>query len=626
MGKTVAGLLIVVVVIVGALYYADQRLNQMYDAWYTGKHTGTRTQTRIYPKGTSELYTLNGTIRSIHGDQLTREFWVKMKEYNTSDPRIHPYIQWLRWAFDDPSKALNVRWYPRYHYWWFNNRYGWDGFPNTTLARIGRIQLPYGATLIVTALPDQNGVDVVVHGTLTDPTSVLNLTAQSLIYMTSNAIPPDFFHKTYNYARLRGVQTDWVLWRIEIDGHGSSLVVDGADHPIRKVYLLLEMPVYVAEENTTENGWNTKYYLWEPEYLYWVLLGYPAFGLAFNLAYPPNYDVWSIYRNDVNDLIHEVFIDTGYCGSRDSSPYPYWKLGFMSEDNIFTTFMFRAVGCGVCEDHSEATTMLASVMGVYSSVVILPAYGMEHALSVLVLPSSVGLRGPVKLGVDVDGDGVPDTGDVIVDTGGLSDEYINENIEEVWMYPPLQWRPVWVELNEYTELPKEYQNHPINYLMGDLADKLVRYRTVGNQLAPFWTGILPVYRHLPAWLSPPWMGKLPRKMTPWRLEAKAKELLDKWASYDSGTWVRSATADTNPVRFARNLLNGYDYSFNPTIKMNMSYWTRVFMLILENKTSVQLQTPPSVSLALRGATVDGEPLINYIPVIESFLPKSIQYS
>ena len=146
------------------------------------------------------LHSLDGTIHSLGGDVITAQLWSRMRDYNVSDPAIEPYIEWLRNALaPDPSKALNVPWYPRYTYYGFNDGDYyyvklWDAITamdtgewawahrgpgtvlcrgsriwdtgealglkglvcfippfNDSIVRIGLVKLPFGAGLIVTA-------------------------------------------------------------------------------------------------------------------------------------------------------------------------------------------------------------------------------------------------------------------------------------------------------------------------------------------------------------------------------------------------------------------------------------------------------------------------------------------
>mgnify|MGYP001772821737 CR=1 FL=1 len=45
-----------------------------------------------------------------------------MREFNASNPEIRPYIEWLRNAMaPEPHGALNMSWYPKYRYRWFDD-------------------------------------------------------------------------------------------------------------------------------------------------------------------------------------------------------------------------------------------------------------------------------------------------------------------------------------------------------------------------------------------------------------------------------------------------------------------------------------------------------------------------
>ena len=223
-------------------------------------NTGASTSTSSpgYPR----LESLDGTIVSLGGDEITRELWSKMRDYRASDPAVKPYLDWLREALSPkPLDALTVPWYPGYRYWWFNDdeyyhvglgdavrwvktsepiplRRSVDGTAvlcrgvinrvwvseehgyrdylepraclipplNNSIVRLGVVELPFGAGLIVTGYQVGNGLTIVVHGTIINETGWRELLARtSLFFRGAGPVGP-------GWSNITGVsETGWVL-------------------------------------------------------------------------------------------------------------------------------------------------------------------------------------------------------------------------------------------------------------------------------------------------------------------------------------------------------------------------------------------------------------------------------
>ena len=258
-----------------------------------GTSTNPSTTTPSYVR----LSSLNGTIVCLNGEEITREQWMRMRDYNAGDPSVKPYIDWLRKALaPNPGDALNVPWYPRYRYWWFNDRMGWSmPLPSkNSVIRVGLVKLPFGAGLVVTAYPSKDGITIVVHGTIINKTEWRELVAR--------AFAGSYFN--YRYDDNPNITVEWVLWRIMLVGHGSKLMVDGSEIPVKRVVVLLEMPAYYL----TFDQYHVNQYSTYLEGFYWDIIGHPALALAIHLAYSNNTDTIRLYSNLVKDLTWRVVL------------------------------------------------------------------------------------------------------------------------------------------------------------------------------------------------------------------------------------------------------------------------------------------------------------------------------
>jgi len=70
--------------------------------------------------------------------------------------------------------------------------------------------------------------------------------------------------------------TGWAYWRIDMGASDTYIVTEDWLIPIRRVIVLLEMPV-IANYRTHATEAN--------ELLFWTFVGHPAFALAFRFAY-----------------------------------------------------------------------------------------------------------------------------------------------------------------------------------------------------------------------------------------------------------------------------------------------------------------------------------------------------
>ncbi len=446
------------------------------------------------------LESLNGTIVSLGGEEITEQLWMKMKDYNASDPSIKPYIDWLREALSpEPHDALNVPWYPSYRYWWFNDRRGWNvPIPSEdSIVRIGIVKLGFGAGLVVTAYPSKDGITIVIHGTIINETEWRELLARTVAFAPYPS--PTIYgweswgvkgRDYFNNSKAQYI-THWVLWRINVKGHGSYLDTGKARVPIKEVVVLIEMPAHELYFDSHDD-----WYLLSAEVAYWAVLGEPALALAINIAYQPDTDIWYLYKTiGVSMTVGVVTTDAHHArGGR-----PVGRFMLLAEEPTFSMspVMLRASRAGVCSDYTSATTLFASnALGTITVAIPIDApNGLGHVLSALVLPSSRFWAHDIELPIDIDHDGENDTGIVIADTAHLDPSYINDKIGNVQLILPLMW----------------------NY--NDNVDEYVR--RYGYIL--YWIGVVQSIVKLPDWLKTPWFPEIMRMINYTRIATEARK-------------------------------------------------------------------------------------------------------
>ena len=405
------------------------------DGWWSGR----RTSGYIPPP----LPSLNGTVVSLGGEEITRELWWQMRDFNAGDPAVKPYVEWLRAALAPrPDGALKVPDYPEYGYRWFDDRYEWSvPMPSEdNPIRLGVVELPFGAGLIVSAYQVGGGITIVVHGTIINETGWRELLARTY------AVGP------YRGDGFKNVTwMEWVLWRISLRSDGSYLEANDTRVAIRNIVVLLEMPIYYLYydpyADRSYHGWLEPYY--------WDVIAHPALALAIHLASPSNPDIIELYRTITYSLTRRVVL-TGV-------KHP----GNILENTYITPFLIRESGRGVCDEQSSSTSLFASnALGAYTAYITISS--MPHAISAIMRAD--------RNTIDTDGDGMPDA-IVLVDTARLSANYISTHIKSI--------------MHEY---PLTYVDR---YLSPELADA-VRYTY-------FLTGVVDSILGLPSWLKAPWL-------------------------------------------------------------------------------------------------------------------------
>jgi|GEM_PF-5165725 len=205
--------------------------------------------------------------------------------------------------------------------------------------------------------------------------------------------------RIYGFYKYRDYRLKEVLWRIPFPNMGGKIIVNGKQLPIEAI-VGLAMPVYPL---TSSLGWLEQ----TIETLYWSLIAQPAFSLALRLTYPENADVEKIYIEELPRMIRAI----AYPGVSYGSPGEIYE----------TPLYIRLNGIGVCGDYSLAAMILGD--SAFSAPVLKlsgkdPHTGMMHSIAVLLVPSRIFREN--SRGIDLDGDGKPDTLLKITDTAGLS--------------------------------------------------------------------------------------------------------------------------------------------------------------------------------------------------------------
>ena len=439
-----------------------------------------------------------GEIVSVQGDRITSQLWSGMKILDAGDGSIKWYLGWLRGALGLPGRDLEGR---HGYLGVFDSRGFRAEIPGEQgMVKVGVIMLPFGGALIVTAYSSGGRIFFAVHGLILDYKRWETLLSRVAFAMgwpypgggrgfgseDNYPLVTGGVNEVYNgflSSNMSTVRVGWVLWRINLTGESYVLSRDGL-HAVDTVYVLLEMPVYrVPQAPPGSHGWVE---WWQAEAVYWSVIGYPALSLAVNLAVNGWRGPLGLYAS-VPPVITRNVVLTGVS-------YPN-----VSESYVYSTRL-RWRGAGVCNEQSRASSMFASNALGAASAYAGVGERLYHAVSIEVLPSSLyGQSGPVALPFDSDGDGVNDTGVVLVDTAHMEPGALSRSI--VWWYSlpemPLAYSDVleslrnfWLGLYDYNPLLKEL------IWRWMLDSRYLVYPT----LAPLYVS------RLPGWLEMPWAG------------------------------------------------------------------------------------------------------------------------
>ncbi len=200
--------------------------------------------------------------------------------------------------------------------------------------------------------------------------------------------------------QARKINTMWVIWRIGLHKLHKQIMIDHEKITINDIELLLEIPVFYI------NIGDTKTYLEGLEEVSWRIIGYPVFSLIPTLLnLTDKREVLEIYKEIIRYMIYY------------SSPLRSNISNEPQTPNTIKLFYHEKDVSGNCLAYSTASIVLG-VAGFNQLVGLAINHKLRHAYSILIYPSRIyGFTGKIKLPVDIDGDGLPDTGDVLIDTG-----------------------------------------------------------------------------------------------------------------------------------------------------------------------------------------------------------------
>ena len=376
------------------------------------------------------LSTLNGSWVSAGGSVLTG-WWNSLREVKAGE--IQGYIDGL-WE----------RLYTNYTYQHVFTTSIWNPPPkpraNQTV-KIYSIHLWYGGRLDVLAYQnpgDPASVEIVMYGTVENWTKFTRAVALTTVFYGNpnrpSPNPMNIGTSIFEYNRAT-----WYAWKIQLDHlYRHSHLSTSKINLKPEIHILLEEPMIYSDQSIG------RYDFYTIEYIWWQVVGFPAFSLASNIMLPPHPTVQQEVEWAVR-LTKDVVLSYVNHPGNDAKNIP---LNYPS--------LIRRLKWGVCHDQSITTAEFASeALGMYSvyvSVDTTSIYGVEHAISYILIPSSVGSYGDIPSLHDVDRDGRNDTLYLIVDTAHLSNEQVVKLRDWETVIPPLSV-PDLAILYDYTQTP-----------------------------------------------------------------------------------------------------------------------------------------------------------------------------
>lgn len=466
--------------------------------------------TPVYPDIPSPSQQWNISLRGISpADQELARIVSRMIELPVDDPRIAPYIEWIRKTVTLPHDLYPYRNQSSEPYIVVDIHSGVGGrepAPGSTVLT-GYAILPYGVGVVLTFYRDQdNVVNAVVHGTIVNETAFYEFYLKAAAYLTAVNSPywdEVWYQFSVAYRELSPYDSDcvraykaanysvfWFLWRASIPG--GYIRVGDSWLPLR-VHLVMEMPMIGA---VVPQLCTSIYYIRYPD-----RVGLPSDSAFHFLA-------TFGYQQVFFHLMHPVFaIASRLIGAEPTHlARSIVYDGIESARSDVTPLSIRLSGSMHCESATAVANLLMSAMG-YPMIDVGIRVGEKHAISGILRLSSLGEQGAVSLAghrgwyrlsekdvfttmKDLDFDGVDDSFDVFVDTSMLPIETIQKAIDDttdVGVYsvclPGLCFYP---GLNKYRD----------QYIKS-----LHDYLTI--QLFPALLGIPDYLMKLPDWLKTP---------------------------------------------------------------------------------------------------------------------------
>lgn len=124
------------------------------------------------------LPTLNGYLLTYDGPELTKELWSKLHDYAVSNSSIGKYVEWLKEVINgDLNQVMDSN----YIYWFFSDGSRHTFCSMSKVVRVGAIELPYSASIIISAYKCREGLNIVIHATISNETTWRELLAKALM-------------------------------------------------------------------------------------------------------------------------------------------------------------------------------------------------------------------------------------------------------------------------------------------------------------------------------------------------------------------------------------------------------------------------------------------------------------
>ncbi len=248
--------------------------------------------------------------------------------------------------------------------------------------------LPEGVALIVVETRYKGGEYSIIYSFIENITEWASKLAQySVITLSLGTTCEDALSRL---LRSNLTESRDIIWRIPFPWNGS------AQDTVMNALALVEMPVFGHE-------WPLSLRLLE-EKMAWTFIASPAIFYALNQTLPPHISPGQIYVDVLPRVVKAVVLP-------GVTYYPVTKY-------YESPVMIRLTGRGVCKDYAYATAFLADSLGLIAVDMfgVDPRTGVNHSLSGIIIPSSMGIGKGVQIIPDIDGDNAKEYLFPLVDT------------------------------------------------------------------------------------------------------------------------------------------------------------------------------------------------------------------